>query len=79
MLIFRHEFDPAQTAASRQRDHGCLTNNGRFAMTFFARLIRKHLDTPHRVPFDPSGTILGAGERGGHSLAFYLWALSQSI
>ena len=32
-------------------------------MTFFARLIRKHLDTPHRedVPFDPSGTILGCG------------------
>ena len=50
-------------------------------MTFFARLIRKHLDRPYRddVPFDPSGTILGAGERGGHSLAFYLWALSQSI
>jgi hypothetical protein len=50
-------------------------------MTFFARLIRKHLDAPRRddVPFDPLGTILGAGERGGHSLAFYFWALSQSI
>ena len=46
-------------------------------MTFFARLFRRHLDTPQRddVPFDPSGTILGAGKRGGHSLAFYLWAL----
>ena len=50
-------------------------------MTFFAKLIRKHLDTPHYddVPFDPSGTTLGAGERGGQSLAFYFWALSQSL
>ena len=51
-------------------------------MTFFARLIRKHLGTSrYRVgpsSFDPSGTILRPGERGGHSVAFYFWALSQS-
>jgi hypothetical protein len=43
-------------------------------MTFFARL-RKPLGTPrHCDPccFDSSGTIPRAGERGGHSLAFYL-------
>jgi hypothetical protein len=54
-------------------------------MTFFARLVRKHLNTPRchddfgPSSFDPSGTILRAGERGGDSLAFYFWALSQSI
>jgi hypothetical protein len=51
-------------------------------MTFFARL-RKHLATPRHgddpCSFDPSGRILRAGERGGHNLAFYFWALSQSI
>jgi hypothetical protein len=53
-------------------------------MTFFARLIRKHLGTSRYrgdfgpSSFDPSGTILRAGERGGHSVAFYFWALSQS-
>jgi hypothetical protein len=58
-------------------------------MTFFARLIRKidsqALGAPRYrddfVPcsFDPSGTILRAEKRGRHSLAFYFWALSQSI
>ena len=51
-------------------------------MTFFARL-RKHLGRPGYgddcCSFDPSGRILRAGERGGHSSAFYFWALSQSI
>jgi len=52
-------------------------------MTFFARLIRKYLGKPRYrddVPcsFDPSGAIV-ARERGGHSLAFYFWALSQSM
>jgi hypothetical protein len=45
-------------------------------MTFFARLLRKLLGTPRyhddfSCSFDPSGTILRAGDRGGHSLAFY--------
>jgi len=71
--------------ASRQRDHDFLTNNGGFAMNFFAEFIRKHLGTPRYrddfVPcsFDPPGNILSAGERGGRSLAFYFWALSRSI
>jgi hypothetical protein len=51
-------------------------------MTFLARF-RKHLGTlrcgDDCCSFDPSGTILCAGERGGHSLAFYFWALSRSI
>jgi hypothetical protein len=65
--------------------HGCPTNYRRFAMTFLAKLVRKHVSTPRYrddfVPcsFDPLGNILRAGERGEHRLAFYFWALSQSI
>jgi len=72
-------------SASRQRDHDSLTNNGGFAMNFFAKFVRKHPGTPRCrdafVPrsFDPPSTILRAGECGGHGLALYFWALSRSI
>jgi len=42
-----------------QPDHGYPTSKG-FAVTFFARLIRKYLGKH------------ATAERGGHSLAFYL-------
>jgi hypothetical protein len=79
MLFFGANLTQRKPPESRPRDHGPLTNNGRSAMTFFARLIRKRLNTPrYRDDFGPS-SFERARERGGDSLGFYFWALSQSI
>jgi hypothetical protein len=76
------EFEPAQTArVARVRSR--MSHKQREVRHDLLRMIDSqapdHATLPRGLRFDPSGTILRAGERGGHSLAFYFWALSQSI